>query len=115
MKPIEQRAKEYAEEAFGKALKAPWPKTKQAFEDAYTTGATEALSGLWQTPETLEKVEGDPFFTKILTIYRTFHRGSWLTVTSINSVNEWLGDKVEYHKRDELIAWMPIPPLKSEE
>ncbi len=51
MKTIEQKAKEYAEVAFAKALKAPWPEAKQGFVDAYLAGAKDALRGQWRSVE----------------------------------------------------------------
>ncbi len=111
METIEQKAQQYAEAAFAKALKAPWNEAKQAFAEAYLAGAAEALAGQWRAPEELEKYECDRFYTKILIKYRTKYQGSWLTITSINEVNQWTDDVAEYHKNDMLITWMPIPSL----
>ena len=51
MKSIEEKAKEYSEQIFAKALKAPWPEAKQFFEETYLAGATEALSSQWRSVE----------------------------------------------------------------
>ncbi len=108
---IEEKAQDHAEMAFAKALKAPWPEAKQAFADAYLAGATEALASQWRSPEELEGYECDRYYTKILVKYRAKYNGSWLTITSLNSVDEWTDNYQEIHKGDDLIAWMPIPEL----
>lgn len=50
-KDMEEKSQEYAEIAFAKVLKAPWPEAKQAFADAYLAGATEALARQWRSGE----------------------------------------------------------------
>lgn len=63
MKPLEQKAEEYAEVAFAKALKAPWPEAKKGFADAYIAGATEALASQWRDPK--EKLPEDEEYVLI--------------------------------------------------
>ncbi len=90
---------------------APWDEFCAALAAIYIAGATEALAGQWRTPEELDEYDCDRFFTKIAVKYKTTYNGSKLTITTINDVNQWTDDLMEYHKNDMLLTWMPIPEL----
>ncbi len=113
MKSIEHKATEYATEATSsivdKYQTAPWNEFRDALAEIYLAGAKETLASPWRSPEELEEYECERVFTEILVNYHTIYKGRSLTLTSINDVNQWTDDIDEYHKGDDLIAWMPIP------
>lgn len=102
---MENKANEYADRKFAQIFNEPWPEFKQALADAYCAGATEALSGQWHSPESISGCND----RKVITMYRSKYEGTWLTLTSVESPEDW--DKKTFHKKDDLIAWMPIPAL----
>lgn len=109
MKTIEEKAREYAETAFAKALKAPWNEAKQAFADAYLAGVNEALAGQWrrvedELPEESEHVLIETINTIETAFWNPYHQ-CW---------DDPDGDDILYEK-DKVIRWMRIPePPKDE-
>ncbi|MDE5869263.1 MAG: hypothetical protein K2H18_03440 [Muribaculaceae bacterium] len=115
MTTIEEKANLHAEQIFPqiaeKYQSAPWNEFKDALTDIYLTGAKEALAGQWQAPEALKEFKN----RKVITHYRSKFQGTWLTLTAIQDVEDWTTLKNEFHKADDLIAWMLIPePPKDE-
>ena len=111
MKTIEEKASLHAgkilEKMVDKYQNAPWNEFKDELAQIYLAGATEALKTQWQDPDTLTAFTG----CKVLTRYRTKFQGTWLTITSLQDVEDWTELKNELHKADDLIAWMPLPEL----
>lgn len=103
MKTIEEKAQEYAEAAFAKALKAPWPEAKQAFADTYLAGATEALAGQWRSVEDELPKEHDEVVVIFTHPYRPF-------ITE-NIVAYWDGEDWYTIGGDHIRPshWMPLP------
>lgn len=113
MKTIEEKATAYADGAVENTFEI-WHLKDEVIpriEEAYKAGAREALKSQWHAPEELEEYECDRRFTKVIAVYRSRYKGSWLTITSATSVIEWTDEREEIHKGDDLIAWMPIPEL----
>lgn len=72
MKTIEEKAKAYADKVFEPVIGGgTWGELKQAFADAYTAGATEALAGQWQTPDSLASCKEE----RVITRYRSKYKG----------------------------------------
>ncbi len=111
MKSIEEKAQDYAEAYKLNGAVCATEALLHIVEKSYLAGAAEALASQWRSPEELEGYECDRYYTKILVKYRAKYNGSWLTITSLNSVDEWTDNYQEIHKGDDLIAWMPIPEL----
>ncbi len=116
MKTIEQKAEEYAEVAFAKALKAPWPEAKQGFADAFIAGAKEALSSQWvnvddEMPEPRHDV----------VVAYTDEWTNYFPCLAIgdydNTEGKWYSNDDEVYRNRHIIShWLSIPePPKTKE
>lgn len=124
MNTLEEKSQEYAETAFAKALKAPWPEIEQAFAEAYIAGATKALAGQWH--EIDEECKNIPPKDSVCLCR---YRDEGYTVAIFDGVDEWTdpsnGETYisamwnvidgDYVIGDEITHWLLIPePPKDE-
>ena len=108
IKTIQEKAVKHVESVFSnfaELTQRPWPEFKDALIELFLAGATGALTSQWQSPDSLAACKE----RKVITRYRTKYEGSLLTLTSIESPEDWACDI--FHKGDDLIVWMPIPEL----
>ncbi len=111
MKTLEQKAEEYAEVAFAKALKAPWPEAKHGFAAAYIAGATEALASQWieLTPNSTPPINQD-----VLCLGET---GDVAVLQMTYSHLKPMGYQLTWLPKVncKITHWMPIPSLPKPE
>lgn len=116
MKTIVEKSQEYAETAFAKALKAPWPEAKQAFADAYLAGATEVLARQWKDP----KVELPEMLTRVLVCIKEPYGFPHVHICKRIYHDRTNPENDKWHwthvvRDSDVVAWMPIPePPKDE-
>lgn len=95
----EERAKKYAEEAFAKALKAPWPEAQQVFAEAYMAGAKDADSNpAWRMCEELPYPNED-----VLVAFDNGDRG----IGYYEGIGDWYVNGIGVV--DNIAAWLPLP------
>lgn len=104
MKTLEEKAKQRAFEITS-SLGLNIAELIVAINDVYIEAANEALQSQWRSSQTI----GECKDRRVFTIYRTKYGGSWLTIKSVESPESWSSEDI--HKKDDLIAWMPIPEL----
>ncbi len=111
MKSLKEKSQEYAEEAFAKALKAPWPEAKQAFADAYLAGAADALSCQWRRPEDEKPKDGELVIVR--EYYRSAKNGRFVThFKEFYYFEEYgfeLEEKINRSLGYRITHWLPIP------
>ena len=98
MKTIEEKAKECAEVAFYKSLKAPWVEAKQMFANTYIVGAADALAGLWRKfPDVDLPDTGSEYIVR-------------LDNGDISAINKSARKEI-VKQHTNIVAWMPVPEL----
>lgn len=108
MKSIEQKATKHIESVFSDfagLVHRPWPEFKDALIAIYLAGASESLASQWRDPKDELPKFGDKFILR----YRTKYKGSWLTLTEVDTRRDWADPFNDKNK--DAIAWMPIPEL----
>lgn len=99
LKSLNEKAKNCAEAAFARVLKAPWPEAKKMFEEVYISGAVDALASQWHEATNPPNHSNPVFVECDVTIPELRHtvayykRGCWCLMDDYYcdvSVQKWM-------------------------
>lgn len=108
---IENKAEEYAKKRFPVLLDTlstnPWPDVQAFLAQSYKDGAAYALSHQWIPVD--ERLPEDK--EHIIICYQSYHEGRYLTLYMTDRYEKEAGFNGGWIKPEQVIAWLPIPPL----